>query len=198
MAKPKEPPATQDAAPDEKAKEPSKEPAKQPAREPAKTASSKQTKQVTEEERKPAAQPPETKLAENTPANEQPASSQPNASAPPLTPGDNPPVADRAKPEEAAPAPFIPVEKPPQIIKLERPDFSSVHVQNGTEGQVVVQVQIDQQGKAVQTKILKTTNPLLNPPVIEAVMKSQFAPGQMAAGPVVSWLTIPYRFRFTE
>ncbi len=102
------------------------------------------------------------------------------------------------KEDTSSPVPFIPVEKPPQIIKMESPEFSDLHFDAGTEGQVIVSVQINAQGKPVKTKVLKTSNSLLNPAVIDAVMRSQYAPAQMASGPVMAWLTIPFRFRFGQ
>ena len=117
-------------------------------------------------------------------------------SAGPSTPGTLQPAGTGD--ETAAPAPFVPVEKPPQIVKLERPAFSELRFDPGSEGKITIQVQINTQGKPIQTKILKTSNPILNAPVIEAVMNSQYLPAQMASGPVTAWLTIPFRFQFAQ
>jgi TonB family protein len=99
----------------------------------------------------------------------------------------------QAPPEQSAPATPV-IEKDAQIIKLERPRFSEAAYAAGINGQVIVQVQINAQGKPLQTKVLNTNNQLLVTPVIEAVMKSQFAPAQMTSGPVTSWMTIPFKF----
>ena len=64
----------------------------------------------------------------------------------------------------------------------------------GIEGQIVVGVQIDAAGKPVDTVTMKCTNDLLIDPVLEAVRSSEYAPAEMAGGPVASWLTIPFKF----
>jgi protein TonB len=87
------------------------------------------------------------------------------------------------------------VEKDPQIVKLEKPQFPSFVWKIGVEGQVVVRVLIDANGKPLDSQILKSTNPVFEQPVVDAVMKSQFNPAQMGQGPVAAWLTIPFKFR---
>jgi protein TonB len=106
------------------------------------------------------------------------------------------------KPEPAAVEPpatstpaFIPVEKDPQIVRLEKPEFPGFVWKMGVEGQVVVRVLIDPNGKPLDSQILKSTNPVFEQPVVDAVMKSQFNPAQMGQGPVAAWLTIPFKFR---
>lgn len=90
---------------------------------------------------------------------------------------------------------FIPVEKDPQIIRLEKPQFPSFVWRTGIEGQVVVKVLIDPDGKPIDTQILKSTNTVFEQPVIDAVLKSQFCAAQMGQGPVTAWLTIPFKFK---
>jgi protein TonB len=97
-------------------------------------------------------------------------------------------------PQTATPA-FIPVERDPQIVKLEKPEFPGFVWKMGIEGQVVVRVLIDPNGKPLDSQILKSTNTVFEQPVIDAVMKSQFNPAQMGPGPVAAWLTIPFKFR---
>jgi TonB family protein len=97
--------------------------------------------------------------------------------------------------QEASPEPFIVVEQPPQIVKLEKPRFSDAAYKQGLEGQVVVQVQIDPQGRPQQAKVLSSSNPLLEEGVLEAVLQSQFTPGRMSSGPVASSMVIPFKFR---
>jgi protein TonB len=89
----------------------------------------------------------------------------------------------------------VAVESEPKILKLEKPRFPDFAYAQGLEGQVVVQVEIDKDGIPRQSRILKSTNPLLEPPIIEAVNKSQFTPARMTAGPVAAWMTIPFRFK---
>ncbi len=109
-----------------------------------------------------------------------------------IQPKPDPPAAE--PPPATTPA-FIPVERDPQIVRLEKPEFPSFVWKIGGEGQVVVRVLIDANGKPLDSQILKSTNPVFVQPVIDAVMKSQFNPAQMGQGPVAAWLTIPFKFR---
>ncbi len=127
------------------------------------------------------------------PERENPASSPPvmaTQSQPDLKPSATTPRTE----DTAAPAPFVAIEKPAHILRLEKPKVSSEGFLTGIEGQIVVQVRIDETGKPVQIVTLKCTNDLLIQPVVDAVMASQYAPAEMTTGPVASWLTIPFRF----
>ena len=151
--------------------------------------------------------PPEEKKVDSAPAptkttvSPEPAAAEPPASEPvkvaaPATesipPKAEPPAVE--PPRTATPA-FIPVEKDPQIVRLEKPEFPGVVWKMGIEGQVVVRVLIDPTGKPLDSQILKSTNPVFEQPVVDAVMKSQFTPAEMGQGPVAAWLTIPFKFR---
>jgi TonB family protein len=82
-----------------------------------------------------------------------------------------------------------------RIIRLERPKFRDGSFAAGLDGQVVVQVEIDKDGHAKQTRILRSTNDLLNAAVIDAVNNSEFSPRRVSGNAVNSWMTIPYTFR---
>ena len=107
-----------------------------------------------------------------------------------------PPTGIEPLPEVTAPLPaFVAVQKDPQIIRLEKPKIPDRAFINGKSGQVVVRVQIGPDGKPLQAKIAKSSNPLLNDAVIEAVMKSQYSPGMMSSGPVTTWVSIPFNIK---
>jgi len=103
-------------------------------------------------------------------------------------------VASLKSKDTAEPPSFVDLEKQASIIKLEDPKFSSFAYERGIEGQIVIQVQIDQNGTPTETVTLKSTNDVLIEPVIAAVMNSRFAPARMPSGPVSSWITIPFKF----
>ena len=142
------------------------------------------------------AQARENPNASGTPA---PARQNREASSAPLMatqarPEQNQPAPKTKTEDTATPAPFVAIEKQARIIRLEKPRFSAEGFLGGVEGQIVIQVRIDETGKPVQTLTLTSTNDLLIQPVTDAVMASQFAPAEMTTGPVASWLTIPFRF----
>ncbi|MEW6511281.1 MAG: TonB family protein [Bacteroidota bacterium] len=147
-------------------------------------------------EKSVAAKPQAVKSEKEAPADQPAAKEQ---SAPPT---QQPPVAEAVaepRPAEVEPAPesptFVAVEKEPQIIKLEKPQFPDFVWKTGIEGQVVLRVLIDAEGKPTDTQVLKSSGKVFEEAVIEAVMKSQFAPAQMGQGQVTAWLTIPFRFK---
>jgi TonB family protein len=138
--------------------------------------------------------PTKTDLAPQPVAVELPKSDPLKASTPATEsapPKPEPPVVE--PPLTSTPA-FIPVERDPQIVKLEKPEFPVFVWNMGIEGRVVVRVLIDPNGKPLDSQILKSTNTVFEQPVIDAVMKSQFTPAQMGQGPVAAWLTIPFKF----
>jgi protein TonB len=139
--------------------------------------------------------PTKTEVSPEPAPVEPPKSDPPKVSTPAtesIPPKPAPPAVE--PPRTSTPA-FIPVERDPQIVKLEKPEFPSFVWKMGIEGQVVVRVLIDPNGKPLDSQILKSTNTVFEQPVIEAVMKSQFNPAQMGQGPVAAWLTIPFKFR---
>jgi TonB family protein len=104
-------------------------------------------------------------------------------------------TASPSEPSAGEDVTFVPIEVEPKIVRLETPRLQEIVFTEGLEGQVVIQVRIDETGEPVETRILRSTNERLNAPVIDAVMRSTFAPGRMNSGPVTSWLTIPFTLR---
>jgi TonB family protein len=82
-----------------------------------------------------------------------------------------------------------------RIVHLARPQLPGGVYASGLEGQVVVQVEIDRDGRPRQVRILRSTNDLLDGPIIDAINNSEFVPRKMSSGPVASRLTIPFSFR---
>ena len=116
-------------------------------------------------------------------------------------PSASPPSASTATAEEAKPAADMPaggtetILEEARIIRLARPRLPGGMYASGLEGQVVVQVEIDKDGEPRQVKIMRSTNYLLDAPVIEAINNSEFAPRKMSTGPATSRISIPFSFR---
>ncbi len=100
-----------------------------------------------------------------------------------------------AKPEVPVNLDPLATVRPPEIIQLEKPSFSDIALKSEIEEEVSVMVEIGADGQPLQAKILKSTNPLYNHAVIDAVMKSVYRPGQSHAGPITMWMTIPFQFK---
>jgi protein TonB len=86
-------------------------------------------------------------------------------------------------------------ERMPEVIRLVNPKYPPEAWNAGIEGEVVVRVQIDQHGKPIQAKIVKSSSELFNNVVIDAALKSQYSPGMMPTGPVKTWLRLPFTFK---
>jgi protein TonB len=97
--------------------------------------------------------------------------------------------------EAAPPSPpaFVPTQKEPQVVRLERPEIPDYIWMSGVVERVVIKVLIDVDGKPIDTQVLMSSKSALEKPVIRAVMNSKFLPGQSAIGPVKTWLTIPFK-----
>ena len=109
---------------------------------------------------------------------------------------ENKPVGSGISGAEAAPASspaFVPTQKEPQVVKLERPEIPDYIWMSGVVERVVIKVLIDVDGKPIDTQVLMSSKSTLEKPVIKAVMNSKFLPGQSAIGPVKTWLTIPFK-----
>ncbi len=147
----------------------------------------------------------EEKAADPEPAKAQPADPAAVSSAPTtaaVSSAPAPAVAPSAitQPQKISEEPtaasrFIPVEQPPRIVQLEQPKFSDDQMSRGIQGDIVVKVQIDRTGKPLQARIVSSTNPALDAAVIDAVLRSSYAPGIMSNGPVTSWMTIPLKLK---
>jgi outer membrane biosynthesis protein TonB len=168
----------------------------------------------------PAPAPPEVKRERNvrddarariqTPAPTEEKAAHPTVQEMPksLPPAEKQKPADVATPTQSSPSagpvaqtatespePFIPVQQEPRVVKLADPELGDVAMKYGSTGEVVARVLIGTDGKAMKVRIVKSTNKFLNKPVAEALLRSSFEPGVMTAGPVQSWLTVPFKFR---
>jgi TonB family protein len=104
-------------------------------------------------------------------------------------------ASNRRETDVAAPPPVVTQRKDPDIVRLEQPQLSDAALQSRADEQVIVTVQISQEGKPLQARIVKSSNPLFNDAVIEAVMGSVYSPGVGSSGPITTWMTIPFKFR---
>lgn len=93
---------------------------------------------------------------------------------------------------------FIPVEKEPTVDlgQLQRfvvyPDLAR---KTGVEGQVVVRVLVNTEGRPVRSTVESSDNSLLDKAAVEAVMKAVFTPAQQNGQPVHCWVSVPIHFR---
>jgi protein TonB len=93
---------------------------------------------------------------------------------------------------------FIPVEKEPYIDLADlqkRIVYPEMARKAGIEGQVVVRVLVDKNGKPKKVVVQSSDSQMLNQAAIDAVMKSTFTPAIQNGQPVMCWVSIPIRFK---
>jgi protein TonB len=93
---------------------------------------------------------------------------------------------------------FIPVEKPPQVVKRVIPKYPEMALRAGVEGTVWVKILVDKDGKPLKAVVTKSSTEIFDQAAIEAAMQFQFTPAVMNNGPVKVWVAIPFRFRLKD
>jgi protein TonB len=96
---------------------------------------------------------------------------------------------------DEAPPEFVPYEKAPEPVKRVNPLYPDLALKAGIEGQVIVKVWVDKEGKVKKALILKSTAEIFNENAIEAAKQWVFTPAMMNKGPVDVWMAIPFKFR---
>jgi TonB family protein len=86
----------------------------------------------------------------------------------------------------------IPQEVLPGVLHLEQPDLPEQAAGAEATERVTVRVLVDSTGRALLSAVVKSTNPALDQPVINAVMRSSYTP--WSGQPVSRWITIPLTF----
>ncbi len=92
------------------------------------------------------------------------------------------------------PVPLYLVEKEPQVVRIEKPEFPPLAVKAGIEGTVWVKVLVDKEGHPTETQLIKSTHEIFEEPALAAAQKFLFTPAYMTGGPVSVWVSLPFRF----
>jgi TonB family protein len=100
----------------------------------------------------------------------------------------------QTNPLDAAPADPPRVAKPAEVVRLQKPVLSAIAEKMGAQGEVIVRVEIGDDGKPLSASIVRSSSTLLNDAVIDAVMNSEYKAGISASGESSTWLTIPFKF----
>jgi len=93
---------------------------------------------------------------------------------------------------------FIPVEKPPQIVKRVVPLYPPMAMRAGLEGTVYVKILVDKDGKPKKAVVIKSTTEIFNDAAVEAAMQFIFTPAVMNNGPVKVWVAVPFKFKLKD
>jgi protein TonB len=93
---------------------------------------------------------------------------------------------------------FIPVEKPPAIVKKVMPEYPEMAVRAGLEGTVWVKILVDKDGKPKKAVVVKSTAEMFDEAALTAAMGFLFTPAVMNQGPVKVWVSIPFKFQLKD
>lgn len=94
---------------------------------------------------------------------------------------------------------FIPVEKIPQVVYSERPEYPEIARRSSMEGYVWVKILVDKSGKPKKAVVIKENGgAIFNEAAVKAAMKYQFTPGVMNSGPVQVWVAIKFTFQLND
>jgi len=99
--------------------------------------------------------------------------------------------------DDGPPPDFVPYEKGPEIVKQVKPTYPDLALRAGLEGNVIVKVWVDKEGKVRKVVVLKSDAPIFEEAALEAARQYVFTPAVMQKGPVSVWVSIPFRFRLT-
>lgn len=95
-----------------------------------------------------------------------------------------------------ATVPTAPVAmKPAEIVRIEKPVYPDFARLYGMEAEVIVEVQVGEDGKAKRVHLVKGDHPVFNSAVIAAVSNAEYAPATMQDNAVKSWVKIPFSFK---
>ncbi|MCI0406919.1 MAG: TonB family protein [candidate division Zixibacteria bacterium] len=90
---------------------------------------------------------------------------------------------------------FIDVDEEPVLIRQVKPAYPPLAYQNKIEGQVVVKILVDTDGKVLDTRIDKSSNEIFNEEAIAAVKQWNFKPAILNKKPVRFWYHAPIVFK---
>ncbi len=94
---------------------------------------------------------------------------------------------------------FVPVEKPPQVVYAEKPEYPEIARRANIEGAVWVKILVDKTGAPKKVVVIKENGgAIFNEEAIKAAMKYQFTPAIMNSGPVQVWVAIKFNFQLTN
>lgn len=96
---------------------------------------------------------------------------------------------------ESVVATATPAMKPAEIVRIDKPAYPDFARLYGMEGEVVVEVQVGEDGKAKHVHLVKGDHPVFNNAVITAVTNAEYTPAKMQDNAAKCWVKIPFTFK---
>ena len=106
-----------------------------------------------------------------------------------------PPVAPQRRQEQEV---FVAFDTPPRAIRTEKPEYPELARQAHAEGLVIVQVTIDETGRVINARVIKSdTIQSLEEAAVKAAYKCLFKPAKQRDLPIKVRLAYPINFTLT-
>lgn len=90
---------------------------------------------------------------------------------------------------------FVAYDTPPRPKNLIKPDYPDIAKKAGIEGTVILHLLIDENGKVLKAKILKSLVEDLDDAAIKAAYDATFYPAKQRDKPVKVWVSMPFTFK---
>jgi protein TonB len=90
---------------------------------------------------------------------------------------------------------YVYVEQLPNPVKQVKPDYPQAAKMASVEGVVQVKALVGKDGKVMDVRLERSTQPMLNDAALAAARKWVFTPGMASNQPVLCWVSIPFNFR---
>jgi len=117
---------------------------------------------------------------------------KPLVSAPARTSVKGKAAAEASGPETTlAPLPIV----PPKAVYRAAPIYPAEARMKGIEGTVVLRALINEKGELLRAQITRSSGSIaLDDAAMSALSEWKFSPAARGAGPITSWLEVPFRF----
>ncbi len=97
---------------------------------------------------------------------------------------------------------FVVVDEEPQVLNLrevqEMIGYPAEAVNENIQGYVVVRTLVDEEGKYMQHKVLRSVSPILTSAVETHIHKLRFTPALVGGDVLKFWVNVPFNFRLTD
>lgn len=94
---------------------------------------------------------------------------------------------------------WVPVQRKPEVVNMNDVKaligYPTIAREGSIEGEVIVKILIDENGKYMQHIVLKQVHPILCKEVEKHISKLQFTPAIQGNKPIKFWQVVPFKFR---
>jgi len=113
--------------------------------------------------------------------------------------GASPPFVPGGGQADAAPPVFYAFDTPPRATRRVEPEYPASAKIQGAQGTVIVNANIDEQGRIMRVWVVQSTAPeILIQAALDAIYQFEFSPGSAHGYPVKCTVAVPFDFRLNQ